>query len=149
MATNPTARPWHAALLCAVLLVSACGNQDEPTDTSAMESAGTDTPTYDPSPEPDPDGETALIIQTQQSTVNGLRIGVVSTSDGEATLSIGGGPGIDEDSPEEVTGTAGDTVTLDNDYTVAFEEIENSDPDAAEDGAGGNGSVKLTVTPPD
>ncbi|MBB4930063.1 hypothetical protein F4561_000883 [Lipingzhangella halophila] len=153
MPNSSTSRPWRTAFLCAVLLAptAACGGQgDEPDGPPAMESVDTDRPTYDPSPEPDSMGETAIIGQTQQATVNGLRIGVVSTRDGEADVSIGSGPGIDEDNPEKVSGEADDSVTLDNGYTITFEEIENSDPDAGgDDEAGGTGSVRLTVTPPE
>lgn len=152
MLSSPVSRPWHAAILCAVLfaLSTGCGGGgDESDGPPAMETVDPDRPTYDPSPEPDPEGETAIIGRTQQSTVNGLRIGVISTSGGEAAVSVGAGPGIDEDSPEEVTGEAGDSVTLDNGYTITFDEVENSDPDAggSEGEAGGTGSVKLIVTP--
>ncbi|WP_156184936.1 hypothetical protein [Allosalinactinospora lopnorensis] len=103
--------------------------------------------TYQPSPTQASEEQTVTIRQGQQKQAADLRIAVSSTRGGEARFTVSQGPGIDKDSPDGGRGEIGDTVTLDNGYTITIEEVQ----DSAEDDApgAGSGSATLTVTPPE
>ena len=91
--------------------------------------------------------ETLTIAQSTQGTVLGLRIGVQSVGDGEASLSVTEAAGEGEEG-EGVTGSEGDSFELDNGYTVAIDEVTEVETSSDVEG-GESGSVTLTVKAPE
>ncbi|MBB4930161.1 hypothetical protein F4561_000981 [Lipingzhangella halophila] len=118
-------------------------------ETPALRTLDPDRPTADPSRSAEPGAEeTRSIRQSTQGRVFELNIGVASTSDDEASLSISYDSDPDDEKTEGVEGAAGDSFELDSGYTITIDEIDH-ERDTAEQAGQGTGTVTVTVTAPE
>lgn len=135
----------RVAVGCAALLAfaAACGqNGEEP---ALDENSPPELRTMEASPSPDGEERTLRLSQGSIDRSSDLTLSLSRVTDGEARLTVVDGPDISEE--EKVTAAEGDSVELDNGYTITFDKVENAPED--HEGVGGAGAVELTVSPPE
>ncbi|GAA2001817.1 hypothetical protein GCM10009799_31280 [Nocardiopsis rhodophaea] len=134
--------------LLLLVLVTGCGSSDEEPVQPVRPYTSPSTRTVNPTPTyRSGEEQTLTIAQSTQGRMLGLHIGVQDVGGGEASLSI-----IEASDPEGkgegVTGSAGDSFSLDSGYTVTIDAV--TEAESPEDVAGGeSGKVTLTVRAPD